>query len=100
MDAPPKTLESNDVQPARSHAAHGSAWDRERVALANADYEERRSKDSSHMWNIRTVERDWRLKIGQLTNYRANRRRRKDTGVTVLYDRKNWPSSQNEKAET
>lgn len=26
MDAPLQTLESNDAQPARSHAAHGSAW--------------------------------------------------------------------------
>lgn len=28
MDAPPMTPESNDAQPARSHAAHGSALDR------------------------------------------------------------------------
>ena len=26
MDAPPKTLDSNDAQSARSHAAHGSAF--------------------------------------------------------------------------
>lgn len=65
--------------------------DRERVALANADYEDRRASDPSHSWNMRTVEREWKLKPGQLFNYRANKKRRKDNGVQATFERHNWP---------
>lgn len=68
---------------------------RERVALANADYEDRRSSDRSHRFNMRTIEREWKLKPGQLQYYRANKARRKDSGVTVTFGR----SSQNDQAD-
>lgn len=57
---------------------------RERVALANADYEDRRRTDRSQRMSMRKVEREWKLHAGSLKNYRANRRRRKDAGVTML----------------
>ncbi len=69
----------------RLAAVAGSAEARERVALANADYEERRAADPTHRFNMRKVEREWKLKAGQLKNYRANRRRRKDSGVVQLF---------------
>jgi len=71
----------------------GSAWSRDRVALANADYEERRQRDPSYEWSIRTIEREWKLKAGQLTNYRSNRRHRKDSGVSLLFPKSKWPTT-------
>ena len=56
---------------------------RERMLLANADYEDQRSKCTSTSWSIRNVERDWKLKAGSLSNFRANRNRRLYSGVTI-----------------
>ena len=57
----------------------------ETVALANADYEER--KASGEVDNMRRVEREWKLRAGQLTYYRANKNRRKDSGVETTFIR-------------
>lgn len=56
------------------------------VALANADYETR--KTEREPCSIRSIEREWRLKAGQLRYYRANRKRRADSGVRILSRRK------------
>lgn len=65
--------------------AAGSAWEREQIALANADYEHRRAADPTQRLNMRKVEREWKLKPGQLVSYRANRKKRSDSGVTRLF---------------
>jgi len=57
--------------------------DIETVALANADYEDR--KQSGEINNLRVVERQWKLRAGQLRYYRANRNRRKDSGVVTIF---------------
>ena len=78
-----KLLRQGDREAASE--SKGLDWEREQVALANADYEERRASDPTHRLNMRKVEREWKLKAGQLKNYRANRRRRKDSGVSKLF---------------
>jgi len=57
--------------------------DIETVALANADYEDR--KQSGERVNYRIIERFWKLRAGQLHNYRSNRFRRKDRGVMKMF---------------
>jgi len=55
----------------------------ETVALANADYEDR--KQSGERTTYEIVEKHWKLKPKQLRHYRANRLRRKDYGVTKMF---------------
>ena len=55
----------------------------ETVALANADYEDR--KESGEYVTYKIIERFWKLRAGQLFNYRSNRFRRKDSGVTEMF---------------
>jgi len=55
----------------------------ETVALANADYEDR--KQSGERATYEMLERHWKLKPRQLRNYRANRLRRKDSGVMATF---------------
>ena len=57
----------------------------ETVALANADYEER--KAAGEVDNHRIVAREWKLRAGQLTYYRANKNRRQDSGVVSTFIR-------------
>jgi len=53
------------------------------VALANADYED--TKQSGERVTYKIIERFWKLKDRQLFNYRANRFRRKDSGVMTTF---------------
>jgi len=54
----------------------------ETILLANADYEDR--KLSGERVTYKMIERHWKLKAGSLYNFRANRNRRKYSGVTVI----------------
>jgi len=58
---------------------------RDVVALANEYYEAMRSLDKSHTFNMRIIERNFKLKAGQLYHYRANRKRRKVGGVKLIH---------------
>lgn len=58
---------------------------KETLLLANADYEARRIEDRSHRFNVRMVERHWKLKAGALVNFRANRKRRIHSVVSQLF---------------
>jgi len=55
-----------------------------RIALANADYED--LKEEGAIFNMRQVERRWKLKPGQLRNYRANKNRRWDRGIMLEFN--------------
>jgi hypothetical protein len=59
------------------------------VALANADYEtskvEARKAGHGHGVTVRMIERRWKVKAGQILNFRANLPRKK----TLVPD--NWP---------
>ena len=60
--------------------------DSETVALANADYEQR--KLDGEKINVRMINREWKLKAGRLANFRANKNRRKESCITVSFKKK------------
>ena len=57
------------------------------VALANEYYEAMRSDNNTHSFNISMIERNFKLKAGQLRYYRANRQRRKVDDIKIIDNR-------------
>jgi len=55
------------------------------IFLANAFYEENKKTENGFLLKIRSVERQFKLKAGQLRYYRANKNRRKDSGVETVF---------------
>jgi len=54
---------------------------RRMVLLANADYETQ-MEDPPYGFNIRKIEKQWGLNENQLLNFRANYKRRLNSGVS------------------
>ena len=70
-------------------------YEKERVRLANADYED--GKPSGVYRNVRECERFWKVKAGSLVAFRGNLHRRVDSGVS-LFDSSAGPTNFNRKS--